>query len=115
MVVANTTLGVKAEAAAKNPKGIAIAMRFKFEGKNYGLGVTIFDPTRDRPLGVCEEVPARRINDPRGHYTAPAELVVTLNDTEMNVLIMMLQDLRAAKAETLRLLRGEGPLATKKA
>lgn len=88
-VTVNTA--VKAEDEAKKPKSIAIAMRFEFEGKHYGLAVPIFEPARKRPLGTLEVIDGQE--------------TVTLDDREMNILIMMLQDLRKAKIETLRMLR----------
>lgn len=82
--------GFAASAApeASTQKTVAIAMRFKFEGKNYGLAVPVFDP---RSHGKFEEI--------------GGDITVTLSDDELRLLIHMLQDLRWSRAETLRMLR----------
>lgn len=90
---------------------IVIAMGFEFEGKQYGLGVPVFDPTWiDRPISTLEVTRPTLVRDPRGDYMAPPEQVVRFTDDKLALLIFMLQDLRWSRAETLRMLQNKLPL-----
>lgn len=79
--------GVTAEARpkAKKPAAeeLAIAMRFTYQNKKYGLAVPV-------PTASVEVIDGCRF--------------VTVSDTEAKILIQMLEDLRWSMAESMRML-----------
>jgi hypothetical protein len=64
------------------PKGVAVAMRFDFEGRHYGLAVPIVEGLN--------------------HEDGEAVPTIVLTDREVAIVIKMLQDLRWSARETLR-------------